>query len=176
MASPQRPRQPCGSPPRPAIPIRGLLVAEPYVGVKIKLSASWIVAASIPVLTMIALLSPSFFTSCFPTRRDQQFPMLQSPHADALRTMGPLTRKTNGVVAAAFCIHGDWMGDGGGQLNFEPRWPWPFAGLGAAPCYQCPLARNDIKPAGRLTLVTFIWLAVLFCVERPVLNELGFMG
>src|SRR5262245_38509599 len=70
-----------------------------------------------------------------------------------------------------FCGHGDRMGDGG-QLASEPR-RGGFRRPGRAPREQRSDA-SDINLQGS-TLVTFLWLAVLFALSGQ-LNELGFMG
>ncbi len=113
-------------------------LAEPY-GVKINFG-SWIVAASIPVLTMIALL-PLILYKLFPPGVTKT-PDAPKAARDALRTMGPLTRD-EWVVAVSFA-------------------------------FMVAGSLEDINLQGG-TLVTFIWLAVLFALSGQ-LNELGFMG
>ena len=101
-------------------------LAERY-GVKINFG-SWIVAASIPILTMIVLL-PLMLYRLFPPGVTKT-PDAPKAARDALRTMGRLTRDD-------------------------------------------PLVPGQPSHGG--TLVTFIWLAVLFALSGQ-LNELGFMG
>src|SRR5262245_24920135 len=70
-----------------------------------------------------------------------------------------------------FCGHGDRMGDGGQlRLNLAAA---AFAGLGVLLASNV-LTLDDINLQGS-TLVTFLWLAVLFALSGQ-LNELGFMG
>jgi len=141
-------------------------LAEPY-GVKINFG-SWIVAASIPVLTMIALL-PLILYKLFPPGVTNT-PDAPKAARDALRTMGPLTRNEWVVAAAfAFMVTG-WVMAGTLNLSLAAV---AFAGLGALLATNV-LSLDDINLQGG-TLVTFIWLAVLFALSGQ-LNELGFMG
>ncbi len=141
-------------------------LAEPY-GVKINFG-SWLVASSIPILTMIALL-PLVLYKLFPpgVTATPDAPMAAR---EALRTMGALTRDEWIVtVAFAFMVTGWVMG---GKLNLSLA-AVAFAGLGALLATNV-LTLDDINLQGG-TLVTFIWLAVLFALSGQ-LNELGFMG
>src|SRR5258705_11423290 len=141
-------------------------LAEPY-GVKINFG-SWIVAASIPVLTMIALL-PLILYKLFPPGVTNP-PDAPKAARDALRTMGPLTRNEWVVATAfAFMVTG-WVMAGTLNLSLAAV---AFAGLGALLATNV-LSLDDINLQGG-TLVTFIWLAVLFALSGQ-LNELGFMG
>ena len=89
---------------------------------------------------------------------------------DALRTMGPLTRNEWVVAAAfAFMVTG-WVMAGTLNLSLAAV---AFAGLGALLATNV-LSLDDINLQGG-TLVTFIWLAVLFALSGQ-LNELSFMG
>jgi DASS family divalent anion:Na+ symporter len=129
---------------------------------------SWIVAASIPVLTMIALL-PLIVYKLFPPGVTNT-PNAPKAARDALRTMGPLTRDEWFVaVAFAFMVTG-WVMAGTLNLSLAAV---AFAGLGALLATNV-LTLDDINLQGG-TLVTFIWLAVLFALSGQ-LNELGFMG
>jgi divalent anion:Na+ symporter, DASS family len=141
-------------------------LAEHY-GVKINFS-SWILAASFPVLTMIALL-PLILYKLFPPGVTET---LDAPKAarETLRKMGPLTRDEWFVAAAfAFMVTG-WVMAGTLNLSLAAV---AFAGLGALLATNV-LTLDDINLQGG-TLVTFIWLAVLFALSGQ-LNELGFMG
>jgi len=141
-------------------------LAEQY-GVKINFG-SWIVAASIPVLTMIALL-PLLLYKLFPPGVTKT-PDAPKAARDALSTMGPLTRDEWIVaVAFAFMVTG-WVMAGTLNLSLAAV---AFAGLGALLATNV-LTLEDINLQGG-TLVTFIWLAVLFALSGQ-LNELGFMG
>ena len=141
-------------------------LAEPY-GVKINFG-SWILAASIPVLTMIALL-PLILYKLFPPGVTET-PDAPKAAKEALRTMGRLTRDEWIVaVAFAFMVTG-WVMAGTLNLSLAAV---AFAGLGALLATNV-LTLDDINLQGG-TLVTFIWLAVLFALSGQ-LNELGFMG
>jgi DASS family divalent anion:Na+ symporter len=141
-------------------------LAEHY-GVKINFG-SWIVAASIPVLTMIALLPLILYRLLPPGVTNT--PDAPKAARDALRTMGPLTRDEWIVaVAFAFMVTG-WVLAATLNLSLAAV---AFAGLGALLATNV-LTLDDINLQGG-TLVTFIWLAVLFALSGQ-LNELGFMG
>jgi divalent anion:Na+ symporter, DASS family len=126
------------------------------------------VAASLPVLTMIALL-PVVLYKLFPPG------VTATPEAplaarEALRAMGPLTRN-EWVVAVVFgCMVTGWVMAGTLNLSLAAI---AFAGLGALLATNV-LGVGDINLQGA-TLVTFLWLAVLFALSGQ-LNELGFMG
>jgi DASS family divalent anion:Na+ symporter len=138
-----------------------------HYGVKISFG-SWIVVASLPVLTMIALL-PLILYKLFPPGVTKT-PDAPKAARDALRTMGRLTRDEWIVaVAFAFMVTG-WVMAATLNLNLAAV---AFAGLGALLATNV-LTLNDINLQGG-TLVTFIWLAVLFALSSQ-LNELGFMG
>jgi len=136
-------------------------------GVKIDFG-SWFLAASVPLLTAILLL-PLILYRLFPPG------VTDTPDAPAaarkeLRTMGPLTRDEWIVaVAFAFMVTG-WVMAGTLHLSLTAV---AFAGLGALLATNV-LTLEDINLQGG-TLVTFLWLAVLFALSGQ-LNELGFMG
>ena len=141
-------------------------LAEHY-GVKINFG-SWLVASSIPMLTMIGLL-PLVLYKLFPpgVSKTQDAPKAAR---DALRSMGRLTRDEWIVaVAFAFMVTG-WIMAGTLNLSLAAV---AFAGLGVLLALNV-LTLDDINLQGG-TLVTFIWLAVLFALSGQ-LNELGFMG
>jgi divalent anion:Na+ symporter, DASS family len=141
-------------------------LAEPY-GVKINFS-SWMLAASVPVLIMIALL-PLILYKMFPPGVTGT-PEAPKAARESLRSMGPLTRDEWVVaVAFAFMVTG-WVMAGTLKLSLAAV---AFAGLGALLATDV-LTLEDINLQGG-TLVTFIWLAVLFALSGQ-LNELGFMG
>jgi divalent anion:Na+ symporter, DASS family len=138
-----------------------------HYGVKINFG-SWIVAASIPVLSMIALL-PLILYRVFPPGVTKT-PDAPKAAREALRTMGRLTRDEWIVaVAFAFMVTG-WVLAGTLNLSLAAV---AFAGLGALLATNV-LTLDDINMQGG-TLVTYIWLAVLFALSGQ-LNELGFMG
>jgi DASS family divalent anion:Na+ symporter len=141
-------------------------LADNY-GVKINFG-SWIVASSLPVLTMIALL-PLILYKLFPPGVTKT-PDAPKAARDALRTMGSLTRDEWVVaVSFAFMVTG-WVMAGTLNLSLAAV---AFAGLGALLATDV-LSLEDINLQGG-TLVTFIWLAILFALSGQ-LNELGFMG
>jgi DASS family divalent anion:Na+ symporter len=141
-------------------------LAEPY-GVKINFG-SWMLAASVPVLLMIALL-PLVLYKLFPPGV-KGTPEAPKAARESLRRMGPLTRNEWIVaVAFAFMVTG-WVMAGTLKLSLAAV---AFAGLGALLATDV-LTLEDINLQGG-TLVTFIWLAVLFALSGQ-LNELGFMG
>ncbi len=141
-------------------------LAAPY-GVKINFG-SWMLAASIPILTMIALL-PLILYKLFPPGVTKT-PDAPKAAREALRGMGRLTRDEWIVaVAFAFMVTG-WVMAGTLNLSLAAV---AFAGLGVLLAANV-LTLDDINLQGG-TLVTFIWLAVLFAMSGQ-LNELGFMG
>jgi divalent anion:Na+ symporter, DASS family len=141
-------------------------LAEPY-GVKINFG-SWMLAASAPVLIMITLL-PLFLYKLFPPGVTET-PDAPKAAREALRSMGPLTRdEWITAVAFAFMVTG-WVMAGTLKLSLAAV---AFAGLGVLLATNV-LTLDDINLQGG-TLVTFIWLAVLFALSGQ-LNELGFMG
>ncbi len=141
-------------------------LAEHY-GVKISFG-SWMVAASIPVLTMIVLL-PVILYKLFPPGVTKT-PDAPKAASEALRNMGALSRDEWVVaVAFAFMVTG-WVMAGSLHLSLAAV---AFAGLGALLATNV-LTIEDINLQGG-TLVTFIWLAALFALSGQ-LNELGFMG
>jgi divalent anion:Na+ symporter, DASS family len=141
-------------------------LATPY-GVKINFG-SWMLAASIPVLTMIALL-PLVLYKLFPPGVTDT-PDAPAAAKTALREMGRLSRD-EWIVAVAFALMvTGWVMAGTLNLSLAAV---AFAGLGALLATNV-LTLDDINLQGG-TLVTFIWLAVLFAMSGQ-LNELGFMG
>ena len=144
----------------------GVSLAAQY-GVKIDFGI-WFLAASVPALATILLL-PLVLYRLFPPG------VTDTPDAPAaarkeLHTMGPLSRDEWIVaVAFAFMVTG-WVMAGTLNLNLTAV---AFAGLGALLATNV-LTLEDINLQGG-TLVTFIWLAVLFALSGQ-LNELGFMG
>jgi len=144
----------------------GVSLAAQY-GVKIDFG-TWFLAASVPALATILLL-PLILYRLFPPG------VTDTPDAPAaarkeLHTMGPFSRDEWIVaVAFAFMVTG-WVMAGTLNLSLTAV---AFAGLGALLATNV-LTLEDINLQGG-TLVTFIWLAVLFALSGQ-LNELGFMG
>jgi DASS family divalent anion:Na+ symporter len=136
-------------------------------GVKITFG-TWLLAASVPALATILLL-PLFITRLFPPG------VTDTPDAPAaarkeLLGMGPLSRD-EWIVAVTFAVMvTGWILAEGLRLNVTAV---AFAGLGALLATNV-LTLDDINLQGS-TLVTFLWLAVLFALSGQ-LNELGFMG
>jgi len=144
----------------------GVSLAAQY-GVKIDFG-TWFLAASVPALATILLL-PLVLYRLFPPG------VTDTPDAPAaarkeLHTMGPLSRDEWIVaVAFAFMVTG-WVMAGTLNLSLTAV---AFAGLGALLATNVLTLEDIILQGG--TLVTFIWLAVLFALSGQ-LNELGFMG
>jgi divalent anion:Na+ symporter, DASS family len=130
--------------------------------------ASWLLAASVPALTAIALL-PLLLYKLFPPGVTAT-PEAPAMARNALREMGPLTRD-EWIVAAIFAVMvGGWVLGERLGLNLTAV---AFAGLGAMLATNV-LTVDDIADQGD-TLAVFLWLAVLFALSAQ-LNELGFMG
>jgi len=141
-------------------------LAAPY-GVKIDFG-SWLLAASVPVLAMIFLM-PFVLFKLFPPGVTAT-PDAPAAAREALRTMGRLSRD-EWITAVAFALMvTGWVMAGTLNLSLTAV---AFAGLGALLAFNV-LTVDDISLEGG-TLVTFLWLAVLFALSGQ-LNELGFMG
>jgi DASS family divalent anion:Na+ symporter len=129
---------------------------------------TWLLASSVPALATILLL-PLILAWLFPPG------VTATPDAPALaraelRSMGPLSCD-EWIVAVVFVVMvtGWILGD---SLHLSLPGV-AFAGLGVLLATNV-LTLEDINLQGP-TLVTFIWLAVLFALSGQ-LNELGFMG
>jgi len=128
----------------------------------------WLLAASVPTLTTILLL-PLLLYKVFPPEV-KETPEAPAAAREALRTMGPMSREES-IVAVAFALMiTGWVL--AGVLNLD-RTAVAFAGLGALLATSV-LTLEDFRHEGD-TLVTFLWLAVLFALSGQ-LNEMGFMG
>jgi len=129
---------------------------------------SWLLAASVPALAAIAL-TPWVLSRWHPPG------VTATPHAPAaarasLRTMGSMSRD-EWIVAVAFVLMvAGWVLARPLGLDLTAV---AFAGLGAL-LSSSVLTLDDIAQEGG-TLITFVWLAVLFALSGQ-LNELGFMG
>jgi divalent anion:Na+ symporter, DASS family len=136
-------------------------------GVKIGFGR-WLLAASVPALAAILLL-PLILLRLFPPG------VTDTPDAPAaarkeLHSMGPLARD-EWIVAVTFAVMvTGWVMADSLRLNLAAV---AFAGLGVL-LASSVLTLDDINLQGS-TLVTFLWLAVLFALSGQ-LNELGFMG
>jgi len=148
-----------------ANPIGVSLAAQ--FGVKIAFG-TWLLASSVPALATILLL-PLILSRLFPPG------VTDTPDAPALarqelRGMGPLTRN-EWIVAVTFAVMvTGWVLADRLHLSLPAV---AFAGLGVLLATNV-LTIEDINLQGS-TLVTFLWLAVLFALSGQ-LNELGFMG
>jgi divalent anion:Na+ symporter, DASS family len=148
-----------------ANPIGVSLAAQ--AGVKIAFG-TWLLASSVPALATIILL-PFILSRLFSPG------VTHTPDAPALarkelHTMGRLTRD-EWIVAITFAVMvTGWILAESLQLSLTAI---AFAGLGVLLATNV-LTLDDIHLQGS-TLVTFLWLAVLFALSGQ-LNELGFMG
>ena len=136
-------------------------------GVKIDFG-KWLLASSVPALVTIFLL-PYILTRLFPPGVTDT---LDAPviARKELHSMGPLTRD-EWIVAVTFAVMvTGWVMADTLRLSLTAV---AFAGLGALLATNV-LTIEDINLQGG-TLVTFLWLAVLFALSGQ-LNELGFMG
>ena len=144
----------------------GVSLAAQY-GVKINFG-TWLLASSVPALVTILLL-PWVLYRLFPPGG------IDTPDAPAiarqeLRSMGPFSRHER-IVAATFAVMvTGWVFADTLHLSLTAL---AFAGLGVLLATNV-LTLEDINLQGG-TLVTFLWLAVLFALSGQ-LNELGFMG
>ena len=148
-----------------ANPIGVSLAAEQ--GLKINFG-SWLMVASVPALTVIALL-PLLLYRLFPPG------VVHTPDAPlaarkALTTMGPLSREEKITAVIFGLMVTAWIFAGTLNLNLTAV---AIAGLGMLLATQV-LTLEDIYLQGG-TLATFLWLAVLFALSGQ-LNELGFMS
>jgi divalent anion:Na+ symporter, DASS family len=136
-------------------------------GVKIDFG-KWLLASSVPALVTIFLL-PYILMRLFPPGVTDT---LDAPviARKELHSMGPLTRD-EWIVAVTFAVMvTGWVMADTLRLSLAAV---AFAGLGALLATNV-LTIEDINLQGS-TLVTFLWLAVLFALSGQ-LNELGFMG
>lgn len=148
-----------------ANPIGVSLAAEH--GLKVNFG-SWLLVASVPALTVIALL-PLLLYRLFPPG------VTHTPDAPlaarkALTTMGPLSREEKITAVVFGLMVTAWIFAGTLNLNLTAV---AIAGLGMLLATRV-LTLEDIYLQGG-TLATFLWLAVLFALSGQ-LNELGFMS
>ena len=128
----------------------------------------WFLAASVPALTAILLL-PRIVARLFPPG------VGETPEAPAaarreLAGLGPLSRDERITAVVFVMMVAGWIFADALKLNVTSI---AFAGLGLLLLANV-LTVDDIALQGD-TLVTFLWLAVLFAMSGQ-LNELGFMG
>jgi len=128
----------------------------------------WVLTASVPALTAIVLL-PWVVSKLFAPGVGKT-PEAPVAARKALADLGPLSRE-EWITAVAFVLMvSGWIFADSLHLNVTAI---AFAGLGVLLATQV-LTVSDMTSQGD-TLVTFIWLAVLFAMSGQ-LNELGFMG
>lgn len=129
---------------------------------------AWLLAASLPAVVAIVLLPYLIYRLCRPELTST--PEAPAAARAALRALGPMTRDEK-IVAVVFALMvGGWAT--AATLKFDAT-AIAFAGLGAL-LVTGVLTLEDLSREGD-TLVTFVWLAVLFALSGQ-LNELGFMG
>ena len=129
---------------------------------------SWLVAASVPALTVIVLL-PRVVARLFPPGVGET-PEAPVAARKALAGLGPLSRD-EWITAVVFVLMVvAWIFADALPVNVTSI---AFAGLGVL-LMTGVLTLDDIATQGD-TLATFLWLAVLFALSGQ-LNELGFMG
>jgi divalent anion:Na+ symporter, DASS family len=148
-----------------ANPIGVSLAAEH--GLKVNFG-SWLLVASVPALTVIALL-PLLLYRLFPPG------ITHTPDAPlaarkALTTMGSMSREEKITAVIFGLMVTAWIFAGTLNLNLTAV---AIAGLGMLLATRV-LTLEDIYLQGG-TLATFLWLAVLFALSGQ-LNELGFMS
>ena len=128
----------------------------------------WLLAASVPALTAILLL-PLVISRLFPPGVGET-PEAPAAARKELAVLGPLSR-AEWITAVVFVMMvAGWIFADALKLNVTSI---AFAGLGLLLLANV-LTVDDIALQGD-TLVTFLWLAVLFAMSGQ-LNELGFMG
>jgi DASS family divalent anion:Na+ symporter len=128
----------------------------------------WLIAASLPAAAAILLL-PLVLYKVFPPEV-KSTPSAPAASREALRSMGPMGRDEKIVAAAFGLMVTGWILAGTLKLD---QTAVAFAGLGALLATRV-LTLEDFSREGD-TLVTFLWLAVLFALSGQ-LNEMGFMG
>ena len=129
---------------------------------------SWLLASCVPALTAIVLL-PWFVAKILPPGVGKTPEAPKAAKAE-LAGMGPMSRAER-ITAVVFVVMvAGWVAADYLKLNVTSI---AFAGLGVLLVLGV-LTLQDIADMGD-TLVTFLWLAVLFALSGQ-LNELGFMG
>ncbi|HUL57784.1 MAG TPA: DASS family sodium-coupled anion symporter [Anaeromyxobacteraceae bacterium] len=144
----------------------GAQIAE-RLGIRITFG-SWLLAACVPALAAIAALPPILAWLHPPEQKAT--PDALTAARKALGEMGPLCRDEKLVAVAFVLMVAGWVLGPGLKLDGTAV---AFAGLGGLLAARV-LTLDDVAQEGG-TLVTFLWLAVLFAMSAQ-LNELGFMG
>jgi len=129
---------------------------------------SWLLAACVPALAAIALL-PLVLSWLHPPDV-KGTPDALAAARKALHEMGPLGGDEKWVAAAFALMVAGWVAGPAFKLDGTAV---AFAGLGGLLAVRV-LTLDDVAQEGG-TLVTFLWLALLFAMSAQ-LNELGFMG
>jgi len=128
----------------------------------------WLLASCVPALTAIVLL-PLLIAKLFPHGASATPEAPRAARAE-LSGMGSMSRDER-ITAVVFVVMvAGWVFADTLKLNVTSI---AFAGFGAL-LLAGVLTLEDIALQGE-TLVTFLWLAVLFALSGQ-LNELGFMG
>lgn len=128
----------------------------------------WLLASSVPSLVAILLL-PLMVAKLFPPGVGKT-PEAPAAARKELAGMGPMSRE-EWITAATFVLMvAGWIFGSQLQLNTTSV---AFMGFGVL-LFLGVITLDDITRQGD-TLVTFLWLAVLFAMSAQ-LNELGFMG
>jgi divalent anion:Na+ symporter, DASS family len=128
----------------------------------------WILASALPSLVAIGLL-PLLIAKIFPPRVGKT-PEAPAAARKTLADMGSMS-KTEWITAATFVLMvAGWVFGSKWNLNTTSV---AFMGFGVL-LLAGVITIEDITKQGD-TLVTFLWLAVLFAMSAQ-LNELGFMG
>jgi len=128
----------------------------------------WLVAASLPTLTGIALMP--FLLRWLVAPEIDATPEAPAAARRALAALGPLGRDERIVLAAFVGMVALWASAATLKLDSTAV---AFLGLGVL-LASGVLTLQDIAKEGDV-LATFIWFAVLFTLSGQ-LNELGFMG
>jgi DASS family divalent anion:Na+ symporter len=128
----------------------------------------WLLASGVPSLVAIALL-PLIVAKLFPPRVGKT-PAAPTAARKELTLMGRMSRD-EWITAGTFVLMvAGWIFGNQLQLNTTSV---AFTGFGVL-LFLGVITLDDITKQGD-TLVTFLWLAVLFAMSAQ-LNELGFMG
>jgi divalent anion:Na+ symporter, DASS family len=128
----------------------------------------WLLASCVPALTAIALL-PLLIAKLFPHHASATPEAPRAARAE-LAGMGAMSRDERITAVIFVLMVAGWVFADSLKLNVTSI---AFAGFGAL-LLAGVLTLEDIALQGE-TLVTFLWLAVLFALSGQ-LNELGFMG
>jgi DASS family divalent anion:Na+ symporter len=138
-----------------------------HLGVRIDFG-SWLVAASVPALAAIGSL-PLFLSWVHPPAT-KATPDAPAAARRELAALGRLDRDEKIVAVAFVLMVAGWVL--GPRLGLDGT-AVAFLGLGGLLATRV-LTLDDLSGEGG-TLVTFLWLAILFAMSAQ-LNELGFMG